>query len=165
MYNLNIFDKNNMQITWCDIYYGIKNNLLDLKCVSDFAVRCLERNETNNQEIVELAWQSEDKDYLLKKISNIIKQSDEFSINQSELKWQYCIVKNLKIKQMEFDDLSNKLDELYASFNYPEDMEEFISYMPIKDNYDPTIHTREENMERIFKKIDEFLNKKLREIG
>lgn len=53
-----------------------------------------------------------------------------------------------------------RLSELYANLNYPEDMEEFIFYMPIKDNYDPSQHTKDENMTRLLEKLQIFLEEK-----
>lgn len=43
-------------------------------------------------------------------------------------------------------------------------MEEFISYMPVKDDYKPIEHSREENKKRILDKIEIFLAKKERHI-
>lgn len=54
---------------------------------------------------------------------------------------------------------------IYADFDYPEDMEEFISYMPIKDDYNPTEHTKEENEKRILKKVYDFLERKNNELN
>ena len=56
------------------------------------------------------------------------------------------------------------MDVIYADFDYPEDMEKFISYMPIKDDYNPTEHTREENEKRILKKVYDFLVRKKNEL-
>ncbi len=44
------------------------------------------------------------------------------------------------------------------------DMEKFISYMPITDNYIPIEHTKEENENRLLANLDSFINGKLKEI-
>lgn len=166
MYNLNIFDKYNINITWSDVYYGVDKNLLDLNCVSEYAVRCLETETNDSQEIIDLAWESGDRLYLLETMADIIHRESQLEAHQfqSVIKWQYCIIKNLKDVQKNFIELSNSLDEIYADFDYPEDMEEFVSYMPIKDGYKPKEHSKEENIQRKINKIDEFLDKKIREI-
>jgi len=164
MYDLSIFDNNNVNITWSDIYYGIKNNLLELMCVSEYAIKYIEKTGDDCQKIIDLAWQNDDKSDLLKDMAQIIKKENESDDCQSIIKWQYCIVKELRDRQMKIEDLSDCLDEAYANFEYPEEMEEFISYMPIKDGYNPSIHTKEENIERILKKVDEFLTNKANEI-
>lgn len=164
MYNLDIFDTYHMQITWYDIYFGVKNKLLDLKSVRDYAIRCLEVDDNYCQEVVELAWPNNDILSVIENIKKILDEEHNFNEALSSMKWQYCIIKYLVNKNMDFEELSDALDEIYADFNYPVDMEEFISYMPIKDDYNPTEHTKEENIERIRKKIDIFLEHKKKEI-
>lgn len=44
-------------------------------------------------------------------------------------------------------------------------MEEFISYMPIKDDYNPSEHTKEENENRILKKVYDYLERKNNELN
>jgi len=164
MYDLSIFDKNNVHITWSDVYYGIKKNLLELACVSEYAIRCIGKADDDCQEIMDLAWKNEDKLDLLENMAKIIKKENKSDDYQSKIKWQYCIVKKLRDSQMKFEDLSDYLDEVYADFDYPEEMEEFVSYMPIKDGYNPSTHTKEENIERRLRRVDEFLDSKENEI-
>jgi len=164
MYDLSVFDENNVNITWSDVYYGVENNLLELVCVSEYAIRCIEKADDDCQEIMDLAWQNENKLDLLENMAKIIKKENKPDDYQSIIKWQYCIVKKLRNSQLEFEDLSDCLDEVYADFDYPEDMEEFVSYMPIKDDYNPSTHTREENIERRLRKVDEFLEREVNEM-
>lgn len=160
VYNLDVFDAYHIQLTWDDVYYGVKNKLLNLEAVRDYAIRCLEMDDDYCQEVAELAWPNNDMLSVLESIEKILGEKHNLNETLSSMKWQYSIIKYLVNKNIDFEELSNALDEVYADFNYPEDMEEFISYMPIKDDYNPTGHTNEENTERIRKKIDMFLANK-----
>lgn len=157
MYNLDTFRKCNINPTWQDIYYGVKYNYLDKNSVSEFALSYIEQN-VELEEVWELAWKNNEKDYILNKIENII--GTNFNEQASETRWKYCIVKDIIEKYKDFDILAEKLDEVYADFNYPEDMEDFVSYMPVKDMYDVDKHTIRDNQERIIKKAKEFLEDK-----
>lgn len=156
MFDLNLFVKHKIIPDWNDIYYGISNNYLHLKCVSEYAIMCLESFPQDETKLLELAWKSDDKEYLLETIKSISCIDNKMS----EDKWKYCIVKDLVENCCDKDKLFLKLDELYASFNYPVDMEEFVSYMPVKDNYDPSQNTQDENMNRLLEKVEIFLEKK-----
>lgn len=156
MFDLNLFVKHKIIPDWNDIYYGIANNYLSLKCVSEYATMCLKSSPQDETKLLELAWKSDDKEYLLETIKSISCIDNKMS----EDKWKYCIVKDLVENCCDKDKLFFQLDELYASFNYPVDMEEFVSYMPVKDNYDPSQHTQDENMNRLLEKVQIFLEKK-----
>lgn len=164
MYNLNIFDICHIQPTWNDIYFGIKNKLLGVESVREYAIKCLEVNDEYSQEITDLAWPNDDVLDVIKMIEKILEKEKHTQICECSIKWQYCIIKNLLNDKLSFEGLTSKLDEIYADFDYPEDMEEFISYMPVKDEYKPIEHSREENKKRILDKIDIFLAKKEQQI-
>lgn len=125
-----------------------------------YAMRRLENDDKFCQVEAELAWPNDDILNVMENIEKILEHEQEISEDKISAKWQYCIIKYLRNQNMNFQDFSNKLDELYAEFNYPEEMDEFVSYMPVKDNYDSTEHTKEENRERILQKVDAFLDKK-----
>ena len=165
MYNLNIFDVCHIQPTWNDIYFGVRNKFLDLESVREYAIRCLESNNDYSEEITELAWPNDDILNVIEIIEKILDKEHDKQSKVTSIKWQYCIIKSLLNERLSFEELSSKLDVIYADFNYPEDMEEFISYMPIKDDYNPTEHTKEENEKRILKKVYIFLDRKKDELN
>lgn len=160
MYDLNIFDICHVRITWNDVYFGIKNGFLNLDCVRDYALRCIELNEDVFQEVIDLAWPNKDELSVIEIIKKILDKEQNFNVEKASMKWQYCIIKHLESKNLKPEELHSKLNELYADFNYPEDMEEFISYMPTKDGYNPTEHSKDENNKRILQKVADFLEKK-----
>lgn len=165
MYNLDIFDVCQIQPTWNDIYFGLKNKFLELESVREYAVRCLESSNEYSEEITELALINDDILNVMEIIEKIIGKEHNTQNELTSIKWQYCIIKSLLNERLDFEELSSKLDVIYADFHYPEDMEEFISYMPIKDNYNPTEHTKEENEKRILRKVYDFLEKKMNELN
>lgn len=63
-----------------------------------------------------------------------------------------------KKHQKDFEELLNQIAEVYADFNYPEDMDSFINYLPSKDNLQSK-YSKEENITRLINLFNEFLNK------
>ncbi len=164
MYDLNIFDICCIQPTWYDIYFGIVNDFLELESVREYAIRYLEANADYTEEMMELLWSNDDRSSTIQIMKQIIDKEDDIQSSVASVKWQYSIIKSLLYQRLSFEELSSKLDGIYADFNYPQDMEEFVSYMPTKDDYNPTEHTKGENEKRILKKVDSFLQRKKKEL-
>ena len=159
MYGLDIFDNIEMSLDWYIIYYGIKNNILDMEVAQEYVLRKMEKDEPVLQEEIELSW----------KISNqldvlyLIEQIPEFHMNSEKRmgvaknKIQIAIIMSLRKNEKDITKLFQRIDMVYADFDYPEDMEKIISYMPISDGYLSAEHTPEDNENRLLRKIDSFI--------
>lgn len=58
----------------------------------------------------------------------------------------------------EVDDPLGEVEEIYSDFDYPEEMENFVRYMPASNGYDQTRHTLEENNRRLFESWERYLS-------
>ncbi|WP_313897305.1 DUF2247 family protein [Bacillus cereus group sp. BfR-BA-01380] len=56
-------------------------------------------------------------------------------------------------------ELLNKIVEVYADFDYPEDMERFINYITPRDGYNPLLYSEEEHIVRLISFFNDFLHK------
>ncbi|KXZ19962.1 hypothetical protein AXI57_00870 [Bacillus atrophaeus] len=75
-------------------------------------------------------------------------------------KWRFGVLVHFKkMYQEDFEELLNQIAEVYADFNYPEDMDSFINYLPPKDNFNQSKYSKEENVARLINLFNEFLNK------
>ncbi len=75
-------------------------------------------------------------------------------------KWRFGKLAYLKMKhQDDYEGLLNKVAEVYADFNYPEDMDSFINYLEPKDGFNPSQYSKEENVVRLINLFNDFLNK------
>ena len=59
---------------------------------------------------------------------------------------RYLILDTARNSLFETNALLEFAEEVYADFDYPEDMNSFIKYMPVSDDYNPSLHTEEENL-------------------
>ncbi|WP_306452939.1 DUF2247 family protein, partial [Terribacillus saccharophilus] len=75
-------------------------------------------------------------------------------------KWRLSVLSLLKkAYQDDREKLLGKVSEAYADFNYPEDMDYFINYLTPLDGYNPSKHTKNENITRLINLFYEFLLK------
>ncbi|WP_339191771.1 DUF2247 family protein [Bacillus sp. FSL K6-1003] len=151
---------------WKTLYVGLKLDLINYGDVTNYAVDFLTRHpETNDQNIIQLAWGDQDFDYESLLLS-ILKESnidglnlDADALQVEKRKWRFGMLVFLKKKhQKDSEELLNQIAEVYADFNYPEDMDSFINYLPSKDNLQSK-YSKEENIARLINLFNEFLNK------
>jgi hypothetical protein len=164
MYKLNILDDIKVPINWSIVYCGIKNCLLDIEVAKDYAMRLLEKNDDVSQEELDLAWGLEDKLKILEKIEKIphIQLENEENMEQASNAIRIAILSYIRKSEKCLDDLFQKVDIVYADFNYPADMEGFISYMPINNEHIIVNPTREENEKRLLDRIDSFISEQIK---
>ncbi|WZY01535.1 DUF2247 family protein [Bacillus sp. FSL W7-1360] len=165
--SLDIFDQNNIHYDWKTLYVGLKLDLITASDITNYAAEFLSKHpEDTNQNIIQLAWGEENLDY--ESLLEIIMQ--ESSLNDLILntdlrqfekrKWRFGVLSCLKIKhQDDSEELLNKIAEVYADFNYPEDMDNFINYLVPEDGFNPAQCSKEKSVARLINLFNDFLQK------
>ncbi|MCY9265341.1 DUF2247 family protein [Bacillus haynesii] len=167
--SIDIFKQNKIKYDWKTLYVGFKLDLIKYSDIVNYAVEFLTKHpETSNRNIIQLAWGGDNIDYesLLVDIltdSHINDFNLDADIWQLEKrKWRFGILAYLKMKHQEdFEELLNKITEVYADFNYPEDMDSFINYLEPKDGFIPSQYSKEENVIRLINLFNDFMNQEL----
>ncbi len=72
-------------------------------------------------------------------------------------KWLYIILNDVFHRKHEFEDPLGEVEKIYADFDYPEEIESFVRYMPPTDGYIPAEHSLEENISRLYANWEKFL--------
>ena len=160
MYGINIFDKIKMPLDWAIVYYGINNNILDIDIAQEFSCRKLENEEQLSAEELELGWNSNNRLNVLELIEKILGNQGNVDENLEKAKEKIRIAIIIYLRETEKDKakLLEQIDMVYADFNYPEDMDNFISYMPICSDFSSTSHTIEENRDYLVSRLDDFID-------
>lgn len=119
---------------WKTIYVGIIQNFFEFKVISDYAVELMEKGEDDDF-ITELAWgvDSNDIQQALFELKNhyfpdLEEDSSDYEIEEQKLR--FVSLSELNETVTDTDDLLKKMAEFYGNNGYPEDMVEFINYMP-----------------------------------
>lgn len=125
-----------MQINydWKTIYVGIVQNFFESKVISDYAVELMEKGNDDDL-VIELAWgvDSNDIQQTLFELRNryfpdFEEDSDDYQVEEQKLRFVY--LSELSETANDTEDLLKKIAEFYGNNGYPEDMVEFINYMP-----------------------------------
>ncbi|MCR6095426.1 DUF2247 family protein [Salipaludibacillus agaradhaerens] len=164
--SVDIFKQNKIKYDWSTLYVGLKLDLIRYSDIVNYAVEFLTNHpDTSNQNIIQLAWGGDDINYE-SLLEHILKDShiNDFNLEtdvwqHEKRKWRFGILAYLKMKhQDDFEGLLNKVTEVYADFDYPEDMDSFISYLEPKDGFNPLHYSKEENVSRLINLFNDFMN-------
>ena len=162
MYKIN-FDKNFNLISWDVIFWGIKNDILEAGKAIDYANKLIENEMVKDDSLIVKLFILEkiQKNEVLSCLNDIVSH-DTLVENNSMKILRYIILDNIRESEQDNKVVLNAIENVYADFNYPEDMNSFISYMPIEnDEYNPSEHTLKENEQRLIEKFIMFLNMEL----
>lgn len=93
---------------------------------------------------------------LLDRLAN--NSTDEDNI-EAKAKWLYLQLAWLFENRLTIDDPLGEVEKIYADFDYPEDVASFVRYMPASDEYDPSMHSADENLLRLMTKWEGYLER------
>lgn len=163
--NLNLLKENNISYSYTTLLVGIRNNLLNNNDIANYTTEYLiEHPYETNFKITELACINRETLDVESLLTSALK-SQSITIEPETIAWfieerklRLCLLLNLKEHTQCKRELLEKIAEVYAEFNYPSEMEEFIYYMPAK-NYDPSQHSEHENEQRLLTLFNAFLEK------
>ena len=145
-------------LTWREVAYGYSHQLLGWRTAVEIAIANVERGLTDDDRL-DLA--SADKDQTWKVGESIQRlAAKERSQAESELrdKWVYIVLRWLYENKEEFLDPLQEVEEVYADFGYPQTMNRFVRFLPPVDGYHTELHTKEENVRRMYDYWLEYLN-------
>lgn len=160
LYDLKIYENKSVKVSWEDIYYGIKNNFLIPRSASEFAVSQINAEEEKLSEIIDLAWENTEREFILDLLERFLfctSNMNNIGEKATIKKLRICILEDLIYREKNVKILQEKVDIIYSDFGYPEDMEELVSYMPQKAGCNTDMVYGEKNS--FFEKLNRFLQK------
>ncbi|GKX30779.1 hypothetical protein SH1V18_32590 [Vallitalea longa] len=144
-----------IEITWYDIKYAIERNLISPVVAIERAIAELSEKDECSQEIIDLACLRPEepiKQHLDKVINFNISYDDDIVID----KWLYLILDWLFYNKDEFEDPLGLVEQIYADFDYPQQISGFVRYMPSDE---PDCGSLELNEKRMYDKWEKYLTK------
>lgn len=166
MYTVN-FDKYFDLISWDCIYWGIRKQLIEPENAVIYANKIIENNpDGDTLEIIELLIIGKaDKESVLPLIERMFSDKKDLEKKKSSALRMLRLILLLEIKETAIDNqgLLDEAEKIYADFDYPLDMECFISYMPVRDDkYDVSKHSLQENLQRLADKFNMFADREFK---
>lgn len=158
MYSID-YDKFFKLLSWEVIFWGIKNEIIGADSAIAYANTLIKNNVNENEALIVNVLILEDvcKDNVLRLISKAA-PGDNFGEYNSLRILRYIILNDIKDSAEENDTVLDAVENVYADFDYPSDMNPLIRYIPVEnDKYDAFKHTQEENKQRLIEKFELFL--------
>jgi len=122
--------------------------------VVNYANKKVIEESNYDESVIELSMIDKTTTFKIEKLlKNIIKEERFYHTD----KWLYIILLDLFNKREKLDDPLGKVEEIYENFDYPEEIESFVRYMPSTDDYDPSKHTYKENINRLYSNWENYL--------
>ena len=151
------FINQKVNLSWCDIKWGYENNLI----TSELPIKKAENivlTEIYTKAELELSFlipnQSND---IFPYLNELCSETNEDSTIRE--KWLYILLSWLWLNRESFEDPLDEVESIYTDFAYPAEMDSFIKYMPPKDRYDPSLYSYAENINRLMKNWESYLQK------
>jgi len=169
MYSINFEEYFNL-VNWECIFWGIKEQLLEPNNAIMYANKIIENApDSDVNEIIELLITDEaDRDSILVLIEKMFSDKKDLERKKISALRTLRIILLLEIQKSITDNqkLLDKIEDIYADFDYPSDMEGFISYMPAQDNeYDVLNRSSQENQQRLINSFKVFMSEELKGIS
>lgn len=162
MYTID-FNKYLEFLSWDVVYWGIKNDIISAESAVEYANKLIATYlDKDDPLLIELfILENVCKDEVLSLINKRVSPSASKEC-ESLRTLRYIILDGIKHSTKNDKDVIIELENIYADFDYPQDMNPFIGYMPVEnDNYNPSVHTQQENEQRLIEKFDLFLQTEL----
>ncbi|MFW1781536.1 DUF2247 family protein [Acinetobacter seifertii] len=151
------FINQKVNLSWCDIKWGYENNLI----TSELPIKKAENivlTEIYTKAELELSFlipnQSND---IFPYLNELCSETNEDSTIRE--KWLYILLSWLWLNRESFEDPLDEVESIYTDFAYPAEMNSFIKYMPPTDRYDPSLYSYAENINRLMKNWESYLQK------
>lgn len=164
------FDEKSIPYTLQTCYVGFKSKLYNEEDLQKCIDRLLEMDSKNDAAYIKIIVDNYSEESLLKALHTLhmpIPSELDKLWNYEIKKLRYAHLYGLSLaaqKPSEHEALLEKVALLYADFDYPEDMNHLIYYIPSHTDYDPVKHTVEQNRARLVHLLEDFLQKEAAEL-
>lgn len=152
------FINEKVNLSWCDIKWGYENNLLTSNTNKKAENSLLTENYTNTELELSFLIPSESND-ITPLLMNYVLTLKKMNMRTLVKKWLYVILSWLWANRESFEDPLDEVENIYTDFDCPAEMDSFIKYMPPTDGYDPSLYSYAENINRLMKNWESYLQK------
>ncbi|MDR1462191.1 MAG: DUF2247 family protein, partial [Azoarcus sp.] len=151
-------------LSWREALWGYEHQLIGWSDVVDLAVDRL-RSDSDEREI-ELSCLNKSNTSRIGELLRELAASEPEKLGlMSAKKWLFLVLAWTLDNKDRADDPLAEVETIYADFDYPDEIESFVRYMPMTDGYDPSQHSRKDNENRLFENWRKYLDVARHEVG
>jgi hypothetical protein len=145
-----------IKLTWRDILYAIDRQFLSPNAAIEHAIIELSKIEEFPQSLLDLASLNKNES-IHPYLDQLADLEPEQPIEDIDEKWIYLILAWVFENRDNCSDPFGIVEQIYADFNYPEQISAFIRYMPSDE---PDLGSPELNEARLYKKWEDYLKER-----
>jgi len=151
------FIRSHASLTWREAHWGYEHGLIGWDALKELAGDKLCQGSEASEEI-ELAGLTAGEAYEAGDLAKRLAAKEPSAAEgQDQRVWLFLCLADLYLRRNEVEDALAEVEAIYADYGYPEEIEGFVRFMPATDGYDPLRHSHEENLERLYRKWEQYL--------
>lgn len=159
------FIRRHVFLSWRDMLWGYKRRLIEESSVIAMAQDRLLCGSNDPLEVELASLRKSEIQEVGELLCNMAGKEPEVAGAASAKKWLFLVLAWLFEQRSSVSDPFCEINSIYADFDYPPEIEGFVSYMPPSDGHDPLKHSKEENESRLLSKWEQFLFAAKQELG
>lgn len=145
-------------LSWCDIRWGYECKFITQSIPIKKAEETVLTGIYTLTEL-DLSFQypnCSDIAHFLKELCPVCELDDESMIKR---KWLFIVLSWLWSNRNDFNEPLAEVENIYADFSYPSEIESFVRYMPACDGHNSLVRTKEESINRLMSHWKEYLER------
>jgi hypothetical protein len=158
------FIQERVSLSWRDALWGYEHQMIGWSGIVDLAKDRLCASSDRRE--IELSCHGKSE---TPQIGELLRDLAASELDEQEStsvkKWLFLTLAWIFDQKDRIDDPLGDVEKVYADFDYPIDIENFVRYMPVTDSYDPRQHGGQQNENRLFTNWKEYLDATWREVG
>jgi hypothetical protein len=148
------FVRERTRVSWRHVRFGLVNELLDPQAPVELAADQVGELAEPSAALLELAGAGKSEP-ALELVGQLAEDETPRSEDEIRDQWLYLVLAWIYQHREEFSNPLQRVEEVYADFGYPEQIANFVRYMPMVG---PDLGSREANERRLFERWKQFLD-------
>jgi hypothetical protein len=151
------FAEKKVRLRWADLLWGYEKALITWRDLVYFAK---EKEIDGVADELELELSTVDKNcvWKVRELAENLRKNESFKEDDLKNNWMFLTLSWIYENRENFADPLELVEEVYADYGYPDQLIPFVRFIPPLDGYDPASHTKEENVDRLMKNWESYLN-------
>ncbi|QAY85587.1 DUF2247 family protein [Pseudomonas arsenicoxydans] len=118
-------------LSWKELFFGLENGYIDEKALSGYVCDAL--TSTSPPEAIELALLEPQENHLAKSLLKLLNEKYSSTESDPTKPWIFLLLSFLFENKENYDDPLGMVEQLYADFDYPEEIAPLVRYMPLPE--------------------------------
>jgi hypothetical protein len=121
-------------LSWTDVSWGYDRGTLGWRDVTWLAQERV-RNGPHDSLEADLARVNKDDTWRIREILNVLSEREHASQGHSKRKWLELTLAWVYENRAQFADPLEEVEKIYAGFDYPDEIVDFVRFMPPRDGF------------------------------